>query len=447
MAGSERTRRGFLGVAAAVAGTSGCLRLAADDEQSPDPQAVTPDPSATDRGTERPPPGRTDTAAATGDPPAGVDGAWRQFNHDAANTGHAQGVTGPTSGVRELWVASVDGEFGHDSATLADGAVYVKCSELESVLAYDATSGEERWRTRVGPVRGAASPTVVDGTVYVGTAEGTVTALSAADGRRLDRFEANAGERNYGVMCSVTERDGRLFFGDDSGVVYSLDGDLTERWRVRTDGSIGRSTPAVVEGTVYVGSMDGGLYALNAATGAQEWRTSLGDAVFTAPAVDGETVYATSITATDDGGPLTNPDGDDIRSARETRGGVHALSAADGSVRWTVDVEDQINGEPAVADGTVVVGPRDGPVYAFDAASGEQRWFFPVGHVQEGSPAVADGVAYLASDRVYAVDLASGTELWSYEPANGMDTSPVVAAGIVVAGDHDGYLYALAGAA
>jgi hypothetical protein len=52
-------------------------------------------------------------------------------------------------------------------------------------------------------------------------------------------------------------------------------------WRVATDGDV-VSSPAIAGGVVYVGSNDGYLYALDLATGARRWRTSLGGGVSSA---------------------------------------------------------------------------------------------------------------------------------------------------------------------
>lgn len=84
------------------------------------------------------------------------------------------------------------------------------------MYALAAADGRERWRVEtIGGVR--SSPAVADGTVYVGNANGNVSAVAAADG--------------------------------------------SERWRFRTDRVV-QSSPAVADGTVYVGSDDGRVYAL-----------------------------------------------------------------------------------------------------------------------------------------------------------------------------------------
>jgi outer membrane protein assembly factor BamB len=51
------------------------------------------------------------------------------------------------------------------------------------------------------------------------------------------------------------------------------------------------SSPAVANGVVYVGSVDGNVYALNASTGAKLWSFNAGDVVASSPAVANGVVY------------------------------------------------------------------------------------------------------------------------------------------------------------
>ena len=51
------------------------------------------------------------------------------------------------------------------------------------------------------------------------------------------------------------------------------------------------SSPAVADGVVYVGSLDGDVYTLNAASGSINWGFPTGDQVLSSPAVVGGVVY------------------------------------------------------------------------------------------------------------------------------------------------------------
>jgi outer membrane protein assembly factor BamB len=54
------------------------------------------------------------------------------------------------------------------------------------------------------------------------------------------------------------------------------------------------SSPAVVDGVVYVGDANGAVHALNAATGAEMWSYNTGDIVDSSPAVVNGVVYIPS---------------------------------------------------------------------------------------------------------------------------------------------------------
>jgi putative pyrroloquinoline-quinone binding quinoprotein len=64
----------------------------------------------------------------------------------------------------------------------------------------------------------------------------------------------------------------------------------TVRWTYDT-GDGGEIRPAVAGGTVYVGSDDGTIYALDAATGRLRWTYTTGDSVGPSPAAAADTVY------------------------------------------------------------------------------------------------------------------------------------------------------------
>jgi len=76
------------------------------------------------------------------------------------------------------------------SPTVADGTVYVGSAD-SNLYAVDAQTGTEQWRFQVG---GVASPTVADGTVYVGSADSKLYAVDAQTGTEQWRFR-QAGEK------------------------------------------------------------------------------------------------------------------------------------------------------------------------------------------------------------------------------------------------------------
>lgn len=199
--------------------------------------------------------------------------------------------------------------------------------------------------------------------------------------------------------------DGRtVYFGSEDHAVYALDAASgRERWRVATGGAV-TSTPAVADGRVYVASRDGNLYCLDAANGRVLWRlhfdADLGpqnywDYFLSSPNLSAGVVYIGS--------------GD---------GHLYAVDAASGRVRWRHDAGSRIRSSPALDDGRVYAGTVDGHVFAVDAADGHALWRF-----------ATEGASHRFSDQ-------------DNDTTAVMD-SPLVASGMVVFGARDGFLYAL----
>ena len=238
-----------------------------------------------------------------------------------------------------------------------------------------------------------------------------------------------------------------MFRGDarHSGVAPGAAGPALAgvRWKFATRGPV-RGSPVVAGDLVLVGSGDGNLYALEAATGRERWRAALGGAVASAPAVADGLVFATS---------------------RERR--VTALDLSTGRERWRFEAGPDLPfkwgwdfwlSSPVVASGRVFFGGGDGNLYALDAKSGKKLWEAATGGRIRSSPAVAGGAVFVGSmsGRVHAVDAATGKALWTFETegvaidsnAAGFDrtsivSSPSVGEDLVFVGSRDAHLYAV----
>ena len=122
------------------------------------------------------------------------------------------------------------------------------------------------WRGRGKAARRLIRPpAIVDGVVYVGTATGELIAVGLADGKLRWRYKAGEaiGESSPAVA------NGRVFIGDLIGVVHAVNvADGKPVWTFKTQSEI-KSSPVVVGDVVLMGSYDGSLYGLDAATGKQ----------------------------------------------------------------------------------------------------------------------------------------------------------------------------------
>ena len=245
------------------------------------------------------------------------------------------------------------------------------------------------------------------------------------------------------IVASPAVAGDSVYIGSADHAVYALDRATgAQRWKFATHGRVS-SSPAVVGGTVYVGSYDGKVYALDAATGQQKWVFATeGERRFAAAHLHGAEprdelmpdvfdFFLSSPTVVDD----TVYFGSGDRH-------VYALAAADGKLRWKVATAQVVHASPAVADGLVVVGDWDSTLLALDAASGAERWRFQAGrddkiHNQEGfqsSPAIAGGTVFVGcrDSHVYALDLHTGAPRWNYSTgASWVIASPAVRDGRV----------------
>jgi hypothetical protein len=193
-----------------------------------------------------------------------------------------------------------------------------------------------------------------------------------------------------------------------------------------------KSSPTVSDGTVYVGSNDENLYAVDTASGTKEWVFETGGAVRSSPTVWNGTVYAGS--------------GDS---------NLYAIDAVSGSKDWAFGAKNGIYSSPTVMANRVYVGSDDDTLYAVDAVTGSEEWTFDTGsrdfHFNAflSSPMVANGTVYIGSNNnhLYAVDADTGTKEWAFETGRWVRSSPVVNDGVVYVGCDDNTLYAVSASA
>lgn len=178
------------------------------------------------------------------------------------------------------------------------------------------------------------------------------------------------------------------------------------KWLVNVEGMPG--SPAIgADGTIYVGSMNTDLYAVNP-DGSVKWAVS---------------PTASSITAS----PAIGPDGT-----------IYCIDAAstlvamnpDGTAEWFLELGESTGGDgsPSVgADGTVYVISGDSDLYAISPA-GTVKWTRRIGDACVSTPALAaDGTICINDDGLYSLS-RSGAVRWRHRPDTLFSSvSPVIA--------------------
>ncbi len=261
------------------------------------------------------------------------------------------------------------------------------------------------------------------------------------------------------VLSSPAVVDGVVYVGSYDDNVYALKASTGAKLWSFTTGAAVPSSPAVANGVVYIGSYDNNVYALEASTGAKLWAYTTGNAVYSSPAVANGVVYVGSYdnnvyalkastgaklwSYTTGGAVFSSPAvANGMVYVGSYDGNVYALNASTGAKLWSYTTSSSVQSSPAVANGVVYVGSNDNNVYALDASTGALLWHFTTGGGVVSSPAVANGVVYVGSYDVYALNAFTGTKLWSYGTGAPTYSSPAVANGVVYIGSNDFNVYA-----
>jgi outer membrane protein assembly factor BamB len=380
---------------------------------------------------------------------------WTAFRYIVSHTGFNSTESAISmanvSSLAQLYTGSTGGNV-FSSPAVAKGVAYVGSQENNvsgKLYAFDAAgntncSGTLKtcrplWTaTTVGQVN--SSPAVANGVVYVGSNSGSGGALYAFDA---------AGNTN----CTSTT--------------------CAPLWTYITHAGVD-SSPAVVNGVVYVGSDNGVLFAFDAAgntncsgtpkTCSPLWTAAVfgGNPVFSSPAVANGKVYvgaANQLYAFDAAGNIN-------------------CSGTPKTCRplWASTAYANVFSSPAVVNGVVYIGVQDGNstgrLVAFDAAGTTNGcpefcsplWTSTAAGIQvNSSPAVANGVVYVGSidynlsGKLYAFDATGNTNcsgtpktcapLWTSPTMGLVYSSPAVANGLVYVGsfDHNFYAFDAAG--
>lgn len=255
------------------------------------------------------------------------------------------------------------------------------------------------------------------------------------------------------IVSSPTFADNVIYFGGDDGNIYAVNSDTgTQVWKYATRGPVPAS-PAVVNGILYVGSYDGKFYALDTKTGLAKWKFATeGERRFEAKGLHGLQPKTQTIADNFDvylSSPVVVQNTVFFGSGD---GNVYALDAGSGDLKWKFKTGDVVHASPAYADGLIYFGSWDSYFYAVDALTGKERWRFhggedPLVHNQVGfqsSPMIANGVVYTGcrDSNVYALEAATGKEKWRFNnEMSWVNSSPALGDGKLFFATSDSSLY------
>ena len=301
--------------------------------------------------------------------------------------------------------------------SIAYGRLYL-AQQRGRFYAVHHRTGKVIWQRRFNHCS-ASSPTVAYRVVYHAWMQplpcnrfprsqpGMITAMAARTGKIVWRFRAGAFETSPLVIGKT------LYAGSWDHKLYAINIYTGKaRWTFTADHEI-NSSPAYANGKIYFGTDAGSVYALDARTGRQRWRAQAGTSFgrreyfYATPTIAYGRVY------------IGNADGT-----------LYAFGASSGRLLWAQRAGTYIYSAAAVWRQRVYVGTYDGYFMAFNAATGDRLWRFSASAAIHGAPSVIDGLVYFAAcprcgsvasryakqgDRgTYALNALTGRQVWHW---------------------------------
>jgi outer membrane protein assembly factor BamB len=268
--------------------------------------------------------------------------------------------------------SAIIGQAGTD-----DDAVYFGSTD-QNIYALDKKSGRPIWKFPTnGPIQSHVR--VAEGTVFVGSGDHNLYAIDAKTGKERWRYTMPMH-----LQARPAVANGMVYVGAWDNTFYALDARTGElKWTHKTTGpnlmySPAISSPAVVGENVVItypvpkDQPDAPqVLCLNGRTGETVWgyRPPESTSSDSSPTSDGKNVYLATIS-----------------------GQVYALDAATGKLAWTSPLEGTVGDGSAVAHaGQVICNTLYGVVEGHDAATGRKLWSYKTGGGFQFSRPAVDG--------------------------------------------------------
>lgn len=295
----------------------------------------------------------------------------------------------------------------------------------------------------VGDFASRLAPALAGDVVYAASREGQVCAFDKSSGDKL--WQVHLGDKkanhwfagHYNAMLSggLTATESQIFVGSEHGFVYALNAATGEQnWKVAVEGEA-LAPPMVAKGIVVVNTLSGRVYGLDEASGEQKWRFD--------NVVPPLTLRGLGAPAIASGGVfMGTPDGR-----------LNVLTLEQGYQAWELQITQpegsndlerlvDVDADAKIEGDTVYAVAYNGDLIAVDIRNGQEKWKRPYSSYQGMT---LEGFSiYLSnsSSYVYAIDRREGRELWAnLQLENRQITTPAFVNRYAVVGDRQGYLH------
>lgn len=249
-----------------------------------------------------------------------------------------------------------------------------------------------------------STPELYNNQLVFGCDDSCFYSIHPTNGKLIWKFKTGGKVRGKAATF-----DKNISFASDDGFVYCVakqTGKLIWKCRINdvkyhrkdpsmTDGEwdYKLSSPVVSGQTMYVGSTDSCLYALEAATGKIRWKFQTDHIIRATPQVAGDLVFCGN-----------------------WAGKFYALDKNTGNEVWKTDLHQPILSQPAIDKNRLIIGSRHAWLWCFDAQTGREIWKYNYWWSWvESSPVIEKGIIYIGSSdlkRILAIELQTGKTIW-----------------------------------
>ncbi len=338
---------------------------------------------------------------------------WPTYHGDFALTGVAD--TAPPDEPVRLWRFK-SGESVGATPVSAGGKVFFTTLK-GSAVALDL-EGKQIWSVKLKGDTFEAPPLCTEGMLIAGAGSGRLIAYDATSGK--ERWTCKVGDSLMGTANRVEFSDGRkgiIAISQSDGSIHCVEPDTGKpAWKTkefeRCDGS-----PAVGGGRIVMGSCASALHIFSVQKQARLADIELGD--------DGQVAAGVALSGT-------------MAFAGTRNGKLCAVDVVARKVVWTNgDAKGEAFTTPAVDKRHVVFSASDGKVYCLARETGKAVWSHKTGG-SPSSPVIAgERVVVASSGSLYLLELATGKQIWTAKVSDEI-TSPAVVGGRVIVGADDG---------
>lgn len=280
-----------------------------------------------------------------------------------------------------------------------------------------------------------SAPVMDAETVYMGSDDGYMRAISKETGQVLWEHSIDFGVAGKRILSSPALRDGKIFFGAYDGNFYCLDAKTGKRLWVFLDGDWVGASPSVSEDgqTVYIGlefglfKKQGGVAAIDIKTGKAKW-----------------TYY--EMTGLTHASPAVNTKLGVVVSGCNDKF-IYCLDRKTGNLKWKFETKGEVK-YSAVFDEKrklVIIAGMDGGVYCIHTETGELYHRFSAFSGFYSNPLLYKDMIIIGSldKNIYCYDLVQKKEIWHRATRGRIFASPARLDDRIFIGSNDGVLYEL----